>query len=67
MYGGAEGARQGRPLTDSIEILYVHATIKVEGSTEDVERDGSGQRREGKLGTVYFSFYFSAFSRHNWV
>lgn len=37
-------------LTDSIEvldILYVHATRKVEGGTEGVERDGGGQGREG--------------------
>ena len=36
--------RQGgeRRLTDSIEVLYVHATIKVEGSTEGFERDGGG-------------------------
>jgi len=31
---------------DSIEVLYVHATIKVESSTEGVERDGGGWRRE---------------------
>jgi hypothetical protein len=39
----------GRQLTDSIEVLYVHTTIKGEGGTEGVERDGSGQRREGEM------------------
>lgn len=46
MDGGAESARRGRQLTDSIEVLYVHATIKVESGTEVVERDGGGWRRE---------------------
>jgi hypothetical protein len=47
-------------LTDCVEVLYVHATIKVEGSTERVERVGGGQRRGGEV-----SFYsnFSTFIR----
>lgn len=44
-----EMRRSGEPeaeqqLTESIEVLHVHATIKAEGRTE---RDGGGQRREG--------------------
>ena len=42
-------ARRGgeRRLTDSVEVLYVHTTIRSEGSTEVVERDGGGRRRGG--------------------
>jgi hypothetical protein len=29
-------------LTDSFEVLYVHATIKVDGITAGVERDEGG-------------------------
>ena len=42
-----------RRLTDSIEVLYVHATIKVEGSTEGFERDGGSQRR----GVIFYSIF----------
>ena len=42
-------------LTDSIEVLYVHTTIKVEGGTEGVEREGGGQRGEGN-GVFFIRF-----------
>lgn len=54
-----------RRLTDSIEVLYVHTTIKVEDSTEGVERDGGGERREGN--GVFFHLFFDFLPANNWV
>lgn len=51
----------GRQLTDGSKVTDVHATIKLEGSTEGVERDEGGQ---GEKGTV-FLFTFTLHS--NWV
>ena len=55
-------AMQGgeRRLTDSVEVLYVHTTIRVEGGTEGVERIAGGQRGEG---SVVFFIPFSTFIR----
>ena len=56
MAGGERG------LTDSIEVLYVHATIKVEGSTEALRET---EVVRGEKGMAYFLLDFSTFTRHN--
>ena len=40
----------GRQLTDSIEVLYVHTTIKGEGGTEGVERDERSEEGRERCG-----------------
>ena len=49
--GGAEGARVGRQLTDSVEVLYVHATIKLK-VVQRVSRETGAVR--GEEGTACF-------------
>ena len=49
--GGVEGARVGRQLTDSVEVLYVHATIKLK-VVQRVSRETGAVR--GEEGTACF-------------
>jgi hypothetical protein len=64
--GGVGGARTGRQLTDSVEVLYVHATIKLK-VVQRVSRETEAVREERRE-RLAFSFNFSTFPFIlNWV